>query len=102
MLVTVPLPDAATAAARRAAWPDMRVDVNRVDADRLRVLPGIGPTLAVRIASDRDERGPFASMDDLTRVRRIGPDLVTRIRPFAYAGRARETPAAPTIGRTAP
>jgi len=47
-------------------------------------LPGIGPATAAAIVTDREQHGPFASVDDLSRVRGIGPaklaqlhDLVT-------------------------
>jgi competence protein ComEA len=69
-------------------WPDMRLDVNRATEDELTVLPGIGPALAARIVRDRDERGPFGSIDDLARVNGIGPVLVDRARRDAVAGPA--------------
>lgn len=56
------------------------VDVNRAGAGELEALPGIGPVLAQRIVADREERGPFASVDDLQRVRGIGPSLLADLR----------------------
>jgi competence ComEA-like helix-hairpin-helix protein len=55
------------------------VDVNHADENALQTLPGIGPSLARRIVEAR-RRKPFASVDDLTRVRGIGPATVKRLR----------------------
>jgi competence ComEA-like helix-hairpin-helix protein len=81
---SIPVPDPAEANARRAAcWPDMRIDVNRATAAELRIIPGIGPTLAARIVADRLARGEFRSMDDLMRVPMVGPALIRDARSFA-------------------
>lgn len=60
--------------------PDMRVDLNRDPAAIIEVLPGIGPALAARIVADRDAHGPFHTLDDLRRVRGIGPKTVEGLR----------------------
>jgi competence ComEA-like helix-hairpin-helix protein len=65
------------------ALPDMRVDLNMAGVSELRLLPGIGPRLAERIVDERLAGGIFASIDDLSRVRGIGPATVERVRPFA-------------------
>ncbi len=67
------------------AWPDMRIDVNRAFADELTALPGIGPRLAERIVEERAAGGPFRSLEDVTRVHRIGPAVVDRFRGCAVA-----------------
>jgi competence protein ComEA len=64
------------------------VDINAASAGELQDLPGVGPALAERIVAARRER-MFTSLDDLARVRGIGPATVERLRPFAVAGRAR-------------
>ena len=64
-----------------AATPDMRLDINTATEIQLNALPGIGPALAGRIATDRAARGPFVSVDDLTRVHGIGEKIVERIGP---------------------
>lgn len=58
------------------------VDVNKADWPELAQLPGIGETLAQRIVSTREERGPFLDHSDLRRVRGIGPKTLEKIRPF--------------------
>lgn len=70
-----------------AAVPAHAVDLNAAGEAELALLPGIGPSLARRIAADRVQRGPFATVDDLRRVKGIGPATLERIRPFAVAGR---------------
>lgn len=57
------------------------VNVNEADWPELSVLPGIGPVLAQRIVASREQDGPFRSVDDLRRVRGIGPITVERLRP---------------------
>jgi competence protein ComEA len=56
------------------------IDPNRADEAELRALPGIGPALARRIVESRQSLGPFASVDDLRRVRGIGPHTLARLR----------------------
>lgn len=63
------------------------VDVNVASMEELALLPGIGPRIAGRIVSDRAERGRFASVDELRRVKGIGAATLDRVRPFATAGR---------------
>lgn len=59
----------------RATGP---IDVNRAPAERLVALPGVGPVLAARIAEAR----PFATVDDLRRVRGLGAARLDRLRPL--------------------
>lgn len=61
------------------------VDVNRADLESLQTLPGIGPAIAERILVARRER-LFTSLDDLVRVKGIGPATVDRLRPGAVVG----------------
>lgn len=64
------------------------IDVNAAGAEELALLPGVGPAIAGRIVSDRADRGPFASIDELRRVKGIGAATLERIRPFATAGQS--------------
>lgn len=56
-----------------AAPPEGPVDVNRATAVELDVLPGVGPATAAAIVAERERNGPFLAVDELSRVRGIGP-----------------------------
>jgi len=58
------------------------LDLNRATAGELLQLPGVGPVLANRIVSTRDDRGGFDSTDDLKTVSGIGPARLDRVRPW--------------------
>lgn len=71
-----------------ARWCRVPVDLNAAGTAELTILPGVGPSLAAAIVADRDANGAFRSVEDLDRVRGIGPGLLARIRPHAVAGDA--------------
>lgn len=48
------------------------IDINRSTPAQLEGLPGVGPVLALRIVSHREENGPFADVEDLLDVPGIG------------------------------
>jgi competence protein ComEA len=56
-----------------------RVDLNCSDPLTLQTLKGIGPARAQAIIDERS-RGRFRRVDDLTRVRGIGPRTLARLR----------------------
>ena len=58
------------------------VDINETTWPELAQLPGIGETLAKRIIESRQVEGPFVDLDDVQRIRGIGPRTVERIRPY--------------------
>jgi competence protein ComEA len=72
----------------------LAIDLNTAGPDELSLLPGVGPSLAARIVEDRMARGPFRAIDDLDRVRGVGPALLRAVRPFARAGVPEAPPAA--------
>lgn len=57
------------------------LDVNLASAAELERLPGVGQALAARIVEARARDGPFASVDDLRRVRGVGGSTLERLRP---------------------
>jgi competence protein ComEA len=57
---------------------DPPIDINTASEPELQRLPGIGPAMAKRIMEAR----PFTSVDDLDRVRGIGPATMDKLRPF--------------------
>jgi competence protein ComEA len=66
--------------------PASPLDVNRASATELQEIPGIGPTISRRIIETRRRR-PFASVDDLRRVKGIGAKTLARLRPYLTVGR---------------
>jgi competence protein ComEA len=62
------------------AAPPGPVDLNTASPEQLDALPGVGPATAAAIVRDRDEHGPFRSIDDLARVRGIGPAKLEQLR----------------------
>jgi hypothetical protein len=67
-----PRPSVARIVAERAPL----VDLNRAPTDALARLPGVGRAIATRIVDAR----PFASVDDLGRVRGLRGARLTRVR----------------------
>ena len=64
---------------------DTTININRAGADELEQLPGIGPTLAARIVADRETNGPYATVDDLARVKGVSPRMIDEMRPMITA-----------------
>ncbi len=73
----VEVPPDLDVAAGVAAGP---IDVNVADVRALDELPGVGPATAAAIVAEREQHGPFASVDDLLRVPGIGPAKLERLR----------------------
>ena len=58
------------------------IDINKASWVEWAQLDGIGEKLARRIVQDRNEKGPFRSIEDLNRVRGLGLKLIEKLRPF--------------------
>jgi competence protein ComEA len=61
---------------------EYRIDINSAEWIEWVQMQGIGETLANRIIENRDQNGPFESIDDLQRVKGIGPKTVEKLRPW--------------------
>lgn len=72
------------------------VDVNRATPQELAALPGIGPIRAEAIVRDRAARGPFRTVDDLTRVDGISAITLEVLAGKLVAGTPAPRPAPPT------
>lgn len=72
--------EVARAPARRAAFLK-RVNINTAGVAELDALPGIGPVMARAVVEGR----PFATVEELVRVRGISAALVERLRPLIRA-----------------
>lgn len=59
----------------------MALDVNRATAAELALVPGLSPRLAAELVADRERRGPFSAVEEVERVRGIGPARLARARP---------------------
>jgi competence protein ComEA len=59
-----------------------RLDINEATWVEFAQLNGIGETLAVRIVEDREAHGPFGSIDELQRVKGIGPKTIERLKEY--------------------
>lgn len=58
------------------------VDINRADWPELAQLPGLGETLARRIVDSRENQGAYRSVEELQRVRGIGPRKLEAMRRY--------------------
>jgi competence protein ComEA len=70
-----------------------RIDINSAGVHELSMLPRIGAKTAEAIVEYRSAHGPFASFDDLQKVRGVGPATVEAIRPHAMCAPAPAAPA---------
>lgn len=64
---------------------DYRIDINTAGVIEWYQLDGIGESLAERIVLDRQQNGPFRSVEDLQRVKGIGPATVGKLQPWVKA-----------------
>ncbi len=62
------------------------VDVNTATREQLEALPGIGAKTASDIIREREENGPYGSVDDLNRVPSMTAGLLAKMRPLVRAG----------------
>ncbi len=62
----------------RPSIPEGGIDVNSATADELVALEGVGPSLADRIIEARNA-SPFRSLEDMRRVKGIGPGVMKKI-----------------------
>ncbi|EJU63460.1 DNA topoisomerase TopA [Neisseria meningitidis 69166] len=74
------------------------VNINAASQQELEALPGIGPAKAKAIAEYRAQNGAFKSVDDLTKVKGIGPAVLAKLKDQASVGApAPKGPAKPAL-----
>ncbi len=59
-----------------------QININLASAREFENLPGIGPALAERIVDDREKRGSFRSVEDISRVKGIGEKKMGKFRKY--------------------
>jgi competence ComEA-like helix-hairpin-helix protein len=68
------------------AMPLTPIDVNTATAEELAMIPGLDRTLAQNIIDYREANGPFASVDDLSRVTGMDQQTLDSIRGWITVG----------------
>ncbi len=68
------------------APPASPVNINTATVEQLQTLPGIGPSTAARIIADREQNGPFRTIEDLTRITGIKEGTMSKIRAYITVG----------------
>lgn len=58
------------------------ININKANQEELEKLPGIGPSIALKIINYRNENGKFSSIDDLKRVSGIGENKFENIKAY--------------------
>jgi len=57
------------------------VNINTASVEELQLLPGVGAVRAAQILSLREQQGGFEKVEELERVRGIGPAMLQKMRP---------------------
>jgi competence protein ComEA len=65
---------------------DGPLNINTASAADLDGLPGVGQSIAERIVEYRTANGPFPSVEDLQKVKGIGPALFAKLAPLVAVG----------------
>lgn len=65
---------------KKAETEERRISINTASTEQLSTLPGIGPAMAERIISFRTENGLFQTLEDLQKVKGIGPRLFEKLK----------------------
>ena len=65
---------------KKAETEERRLSINTASTEQLSMLPGIGPAMAERIISFRTENGLFQTLEDLQKVKGIGPRLFEKLK----------------------
>lgn len=61
---------------------DSKININTATSSELETIPGIGPATAANIIKYREDNGPFKSIEDITKVNRIGDKTFEKIKDY--------------------
>ena len=71
------------------------INVNTANMFQLIKIKGVGMSLAENIVTYREKNGPYTSLDDLVKVKGIGPGILSAIRPYLSLDSSPEAPSSP-------
>jgi competence protein ComEA len=71
---------AAQAPAISGRAPVIRININKASYEEIQALPGIGPSYARAIVEYRKANGPFQNIEELEKVKGIGPATIEKLR----------------------
>ena len=74
----------ATGPAATSTSGSVSIDLNSADLAALDALPGVGPVMAARILSWRDQHGRFTTIDQLREISGIGQRTFERLKPYVH------------------
>ena len=80
-----------------------KINLNTASVQDLTSLPGIGKAKAEAIVKYREANGPFKSLEDLAKVKGIGPKMLAKLKDAITVDAASAvptTPAVPTFPQT--
>ncbi len=73
---------AAAAPAKKAPGLEGQININTATAEQLVLLPGVGKKTADAIIEYRTKNGNFKAVDDIAKVKGIGPKKLEKIKSY--------------------
>ncbi len=62
------------------------LDLNQATAEQFEMLPGLGPKKAQALVEFRTKSGGFKNVQQIVRVKGIGPKMFKRLQPYLFVG----------------
>ncbi|HQR79565.1 MAG TPA: helix-hairpin-helix domain-containing protein [Actinomycetota bacterium] len=79
-------PVPATVTAPGTATSGAPIDINTASLEALQAIPGVGPVIATRIVTYREQNGGFQSVEQLMEVSGIGEATFAQMQPMVTVG----------------